>query len=107
MEVLTLKSIKKAVQDVVINAVEQSEEKIVTMFARALKDFEQRLTNKIELVDTKLSNRIDEFEKKTIFKFDGVNRRLDDLATTRVKYEDHQSLTERVEKLEEKVFRKK
>ncbi|OGI94239.1 hypothetical protein A3A03_03130 [Candidatus Nomurabacteria bacterium RIFCSPLOWO2_01_FULL_40_18] len=57
-----------------------------------LKDLEARM-------DTKIDTKIEEVKSK----IEGINNRIDDFVMTRVKYEDHNKLKLRVEKLELKA----
>ncbi|MBI5126502.1 MAG: hypothetical protein HZA80_01935 [Candidatus Taylorbacteria bacterium] len=101
----------------------------ITLIKGLFDDFEIRFEKKIDvLIDTKLDARFEEFalmvargfedtngridnfykefvefKEYTIYRFDGLERRIDDLSITRVKYEDHRALEKRVRKLEHKL----
>jgi hypothetical protein len=106
MKAVTLKNIK----EIVDHSIQKSEGRLALLFG---KNFGY-LDGKIDNLDISLNKRIDNLDLKIddlrdemVAKFNGTNNRIDDLAMNRVKYEDHQKLEGRVEKLEVKVFRRK
>jgi len=72
---------------------------LAILMAGSFSGLEERLTKKIYGVEEKLTKKIDSVENK----FEGVNKRIDDFAVTRVKYEDHNKLKSRMDLIESKV----
>lgn len=70
-------------------------------FERVDKRFEE-VDRKFEEVDQKFIR----LEQKMEYRFEGVNRRLDDLATNRVRNDIYEGLEKRVNKLEKAVYAK-
>lgn len=73
-----------------------------TAMARGFADVYKKF-DEVDAKFAKVDNAFDELRSDMNFRFDGVNRRLDDLATYRVRTEVHEKLERRVTKLEEKV----
>jgi hypothetical protein len=91
----TVGDINRIVKNVVTKIVNNSEEKLALMMGKAFAEVHGKIdgvATKVDSLDVKLS---------------GTNARIDDLAMNRVKYEDHNKLVTRVDKLERAIFKKK
>lgn len=59
-----------------------------------------RLEGKLDKVEGKLDKKIDTKVEELKSQIEGIDKRIDDFVVTRVKYDDFNKLTVRVEKLE-------
>jgi hypothetical protein len=101
---LVMKNKKDSFSNVEIaRLIESSKEELALMVGRGFRDLELRLSQKIDSVDQRLILTKDELSRKQT----ATNLRIDDLAINRVKYEDHQKLIERVDKLERAIEKKR
>jgi len=72
-----------------------------------------KLTDKVDNIETnvlKLTDKVDNIETNVVGiknQLEGTNKRIDDLAMNRVKYEDHNKLKVRIDFVEEKLEIKK
>lgn len=101
MQAATVGDVKRIVNQVVNRRINKSEEKMAFMFGRFAKEITQEFRS--SMADLKASFIAESQETRDIInsKFDGVNRRIDDLALNRVKVESHTALEVRVKKLED------
>lgn len=69
----------------------------------------QSINRSFSKIEAKMTTKEDlkNLEEKMSGKFEGVNKRIDDMSVNRVKYEDHNKLKTRVDFIEEKLEIKK
>ena len=76
-------------------------DKLAMMVANGFDGIEKRMATKIDIeeLEKRMATKIDIEGLKN--QIEGVNKRIDDLATNRVKYTEHNALVKRVEVLEQ------
>ncbi|MFA4975508.1 MAG: hypothetical protein WC839_00825 [Candidatus Paceibacterota bacterium] len=69
----------------------------------------QSINRSFSKIEAKMATKEDlkNLEEKMSGKFEGVNKRIDDISMNRVKYEDHNKLKTRMDFVEEKLEIKK
>ncbi|TSC68318.1 MAG: hypothetical protein G01um101472_29 [Parcubacteria group bacterium Gr01-1014_72] len=68
--------------------------------AKGFEDIEKRLSEKIGSTEERLDKKIESVEERLTQKINGVNGRIDHLVDTRVSWDAHKHLADRVTRIE-------